>query len=141
MQNKKINIESDIKKANPFLVPDNYFEELPEILDLKKNDNIKSLNKSNFSYLFKYAASVALLIASFSYFYFFNKNFEENKFQYERVKINDIYMLTDLSEVSENEIIDFLIDNEKESALTSDDIIAYLSDNFENDLEFYDLLY
>lgn len=165
MNNKKKNINdnlndidtvlSKIDKTNPFVVPDDYFDNLPLIIQEKciKKNNISSLSKIIEYFLIpkhsiSLAFGMALIIVS-SIFVFNNFNIVSsdtlnNSLSYIENIIKEDY---DVNNIDESLIVETLLSEIEYSDISNiqlntndvntDNIIDYLSDNIdENDLAF-----
>jgi len=140
---------SKIDKKNPFVVPDDYFDNLPLLIQKKctKRQNINFWSKIYEYFLTpKHAITIAfgvilILISSIFIFNNINDNSNNNSFSYIENIIKENYDIdnidesliveTLLSEVDTNDIANLVINNDIEM-LNSDDIIDYLSDNIDD---------
>jgi len=132
--------------SNPFITPENYFEELPERI-IKRCNSVPKKNNKVFLFnkpVLNYAATVLVLIgATFITLYFSNrskKDFSENQTQ---PFSDSILYIANLHEVDEPSMIDYLAEqnlNDNSSKLNNDDIIQYIDNNTNNDNEVLELI-
>lgn len=139
---------SGLKKENPFKVPDNYFDELPEIIQAKMNSVSEENKMKGIRFIFSRtqnvitlaAASIVILLAIFILLrndsgntdYFsgitLENILEENP---EMIESMEDYLLVDVmltaSDYLEEE--NFIDNMDFDSTLHTDDMINYLSDD------------
>jgi len=138
-------IEQNRKKENPFTTPENYFDELPQIiLNQCKTTSFKSeanyrFNKS----ILAYAASILIILGfSLAVLYLSNKNEKIKNNNTTDTYTENLLNIADLHQIDEKCLIDFIIEKSTEQKINQNDndVLEYITDNTNNDNEIIELI-
>jgi len=140
----KNNLYKEENENNPFTVPENYFDKLPDEIISKCNQQAK---KHKIYTLKKYLSYAAILIIALTSsilltFYLSNEKNDMNKLSYENL-MEEILYIADMNDIDDNFMIECITENKKcnnSDDSNYDEIIEYMDNETANTNEIIELI-
>lgn len=134
---------NEASKRNPFKTPENYFEELPDnIFDKchKRKPTTTQITNGTRQILY-YAASVVLALTLTFALNHYSDNKKSDIVLAQNLSSDDMDLLTTLYDIDADFIAEYITELDKSETAFADEnaIVEYLTDNTDNDMEFYEL--